>query len=96
MKNQLTTLVLGEVPKAIRGSVFRTPTVKSGPHYFPSSVPHLVSIGEEKRKIDGREVTFGILGYVPYILVIQAAFEVDDIFNKDAVSAWEQWQYPQS
>lgn len=96
MKQELTTLVLGEVPKAIRGSVFRAPSAKSGPHYFPSSVPHLVTIGEEKRKVDDREITFAILGYAPYILVIQATIGTEDIFNKEKVSAWEQKLYAES
>ncbi len=96
MKQELTTLVLGEVPKAIRGNVFRAPSAKSGPHYFPSSVPHLVAIGEEKRKVDGQNITFTILGYAPYILVIQAAVGVEDIFHKERVSAWEQKLYAES
>jgi hypothetical protein len=96
MKQQLTTLVLGEVPKAIRGNVFRAPTVKSGPHYFPSSVPHLVAIGEEKRKVEGKEITFAVLGYAPYIIVIQASVEPADIFDKNATSAWEQKLYAES
>ncbi len=96
MKNQLVTLVLSEVPKAVRGKVFKSETQKSSPHYFPSSVPHLVTVGEEKKKIGGSEVTFSILGYIPYILVIQASIELKNIFDREQTSDWETKLYEES
>ena len=96
MRNQLATLVLGEVSKAVRGTIFQSSTMKSGPHYFPSSVPHQVTITEEKAKIDGQEITFSIQGYQPDILVIQTNSVVPDIFDEEKVSALEKNIYEQS
>ncbi len=96
MKNQLVTLVLSEVPKAVRGKIFKSETQKSGPHYFPSSVPHLVVIGEEKKKIEDRDVVFSILGYAPSILVVEANLELKDIFDESETSGWEKKLYDES
>ncbi|MGC9603565.1 MAG: hypothetical protein ABSF47_03825 [Minisyncoccia bacterium] len=96
MRNQLTTLVLGEVSKAVRGAIFQSPTMKSGPHYFPSSVPHQVTITEEKAKVDGRDVIFSIQGYQPDILVIETSSAVPDIFDEEKISALEKKIYEQS
>jgi len=96
MQNQLTTLVLGEVSKAVRGTIFQSPTAKSAPHYFSNSVPHQVMITEEKLKIDGQEIVFSIQGYEPDILVIQANVDVPDVFDEEKVSAWEKKIYSES
>ncbi len=96
MQNQLTTLVLGEVSKSVRGTISQSPTAKSAPHYFPHSVPHQVMITEEKVKIDGREIVFSVQGYQPDILVIQASVDVADVFNEEKVSTWEKKLYLES
>ena len=96
MKNQLVTLVLSEVPKAVRGKIFQSQTQKSGPHYFPSSVPHLVTVNEEKKKLDGEEVVFSIFGYAPVVLVIQASIELKNIFDDVKTAEWENKLYEES
>ncbi len=96
MKNQLVTLMLSEVPKAVRGKLFKSETQKSGPHYFPSSVPHLMTMSEEKKRVEGREVVFSILGYAPYVLVIQASTELQNIFDQKRTSDWEKKLYDES
>jgi hypothetical protein len=96
MRNQLTTLVLGEVGKALRGSIFQSPSVKSAPHYFSSSVPHQVNITEEKSKIDGKEIIFSIQGYQPDVLIIQTNSEVPDVFDEEKVSELEKKIYAES
>ncbi len=83
MKYQLTTLVLGEVPKALRGQVFFTPSPKKAPHYFQTSVPHQLILGQEKTKMSGKEVVFSLRGYPPDILLIQATIDVNDIFSEE-------------
>ena len=80
MKYQLTTLVLAEVSREMRGTIFQTKTLRSAPHYFEASVPHQVVVGEERHAIDGREVVFELKGYPPDILLIQTMTEVEDVF----------------
>ncbi len=96
MKNQLVTLVLSEVPKAVRGKVFKSETQKSSPHYFPLSVPHFVTVSEEKKRINGHNVAFVVLGYAPYILIVQAVIELTDIFDQKQTSDWENALYEES
>ena len=75
--------MLGEVPKALRGEVFFTPSPKKAPHYFQTSVPHQLILGQEKIKISGREVVFSLRGYPPDIFLIQAVIDVNDIFSEE-------------
>ncbi|MDO8469522.1 MAG: hypothetical protein Q7S84_00695 [bacterium] len=90
MKYQLTTLVLGEVSREMRGTIFQMKTLRSAPHYFEVSVPHQVMVGEERHTIDGREVVFDLKGYPPDILLIQTTTEVPDIFSEDIFTLEEQ------
>lgn len=83
MKQQLTALVLGEVPREVRGKVFPTHDVKSAPHYFRTSVPHQVLLNEEKRTITGHEVLFTLTGFPHDVLVIRATTVVTDLFATD-------------
>jgi len=83
MKQQLVTLVLGEVAKAGRGAIFHPQAIKSAPHYAPLAVPFSGLVGQETGTIDGREVVFNLRGFPPDILLIQTTVDVDDIFNKD-------------
>lgn len=82
MKYQLTTLVLGEVAKEMRGSIFQTKTLRSAPHYFEASVPHQVIIDEHTATVAGHEVTFSLKGYPPDILLVQTTTETRDIFTE--------------
>ncbi|MBI5733177.1 hypothetical protein HY967_04510 [Candidatus Jorgensenbacteria bacterium] len=82
MKHQLTAIVLGEVPRAIRGQVFQPQGLKSAPHYFESSVPHQVILDEEKIKIDEQEIAISLRGYPHDILLIQATINIPNIFNE--------------
>lgn len=79
---RLTTLVLGEVSKAMRGSVFQTKALRSAPHYFEASVPHQVAIDEHRATIEGREVVFSLKGYPPDIILIETTTDVEDIFDE--------------
>ncbi|MEK9194336.1 MAG: hypothetical protein AAB884_00835 [Patescibacteria group bacterium] len=81
MKHQLTTIVLGEVPKAVRGEIFPPHAVKKAPHYFEKSVPHQLALGQEKVNIGGKEIIFQLKGYPPDILLIQASLDVPNIFS---------------
>jgi len=83
MKHQLTILVLGEVTKELRGQLFQPHMVKSAPHYFGTSVPHQIVLGEEKLLINDREITFYIKGYQPDILLVQTNSEVSNVFSQE-------------
>ncbi len=83
MKQQVVTLVLGEVSQAVRGELFQPQIVKSAPTYATRAVPSSVIIGQETGSIDGREVTFHLRGFPPDILLIQTCIDVDNIFQKD-------------
>ncbi len=96
MKNQLTTLVVGEVGKSVRGTAAESKSEKSGPHYFPASVPHQVAIDTAKANIKGKNVVFSIQGYEPDIAVIQATLDVSDIFDQKTISELEGLCYAES
>jgi hypothetical protein len=83
MKQQVVTLVLGEVSLAVRGEIFEPQLIKSAPLYAARAVPPSVIIGQETACIDGREVTFYLRGFPPDILLIQTCIEVENIFQKD-------------
>ncbi len=83
MKQQLVTLVLGEVAQAVRGEVFQPQLVKSAPLYAATAVPYSLIVGQETGTIDGREIVFTLRGYPPDILLIQTAVDVDDVFQKE-------------
>ena len=90
MKYQLTTLVLGEVGKEMRGSIFQTKTLRSAPHYFEASVPHQVVVDEHTVTLKGKSVTFSIKGYPPDILLIQTTTQVTNIFSEDTFAIEEE------
>ncbi len=96
MKNQLTTLVIGETTRSVRGTKEKSKTEKSGPHYFPASVPHQIAIGTTKAKVLGKNILFSITGYEPDIVVVQATFDVPDIFDQKAISELEEQCYAES
>jgi len=83
MQYRLTTLVLGEVSKEMRGSVFQTKALRSAPHYFEASVPHQVIIDERTARVGGQTITFSLKGYPPDILLVETTTDVPDIFTND-------------
>lgn len=82
MRQQVITLVLGEVPEGLRGERFLPQVVKSAPPYA-RSLPRQVVIGTEHAEVAGRRVTFELRGYPPGVLLIQARTDVDDIFHRE-------------
>lgn len=86
MKHQLTTLLLGEVSRSFRGELFQMRALKSAPHYFEASVPHQVTLGQEKAMIDGHEILLELRGFPPDILVIQATIEVPTVFDGEIIA----------
>lgn len=98
MKNQLITLTLAEIPKEIRGKMFKytSDRRKSHPHYFTSTVPELITIEEKEEILDKRNIKISILGYIPYIIVIKCQMEVEDIFRQNEILSWEEKLYNRS
>ena len=54
---------------------------RSAPHYFEKSVPSQFILGQEKRKIDGREVGISIKSYKPDAILVEGSFEVENVFD---------------
>ena len=85
MRHQLTTIVWGEVSKAVRGEIFEPQAVKKAPHYFEKSVPHQLALDQEKIVMGGKETTFQLKGYPPDILLIQASLDIPNIFTLETL-----------
>jgi hypothetical protein len=83
MKQQLVTLLLGEVSRKVRGEIFRPALVTSAPAYTETAVPRQVTIGRESAVIEGREVAFSVRGYAPDVLLIEARMDLDDLFRRE-------------
>ncbi len=96
MKNQLTTLVIGETTRSVRGTKEKSKAEKSGPHYFPASVPHQVAIDTAKANINGKEIIFSVQGYEPDIVVVQTTLDVSDIFDQKTIFDLEERCYAES
>ncbi|MCX5685530.1 MAG: hypothetical protein NT049_17880, partial [Planctomycetota bacterium] len=83
MRQQLITLLLGEVSRKVRGEMFKPTMVSSAPAYTQTAVPQQVIIGQETVRIDNRDVAFTLRGYAPDVLLIQARMDVENIFHRD-------------
>ena len=59
-------------------------SVQSAPQYYVSSIPHQSVIGQEKMKINGREMTFAVKSYPPDVLLVEAIATVNDVFSDAA------------
>jgi hypothetical protein len=90
MKQQLITLVLGEVDKSLEGQVLKPAAVKSAPVYSETAVPRQSIIGQETIDLDGRSITLQLKAYVPNILLIQSVTEVENIFCREIFALEEQ------
>lgn len=83
MKQQLITLLLGEVAESLRGEAFKPSSTKSAPVYSETAVPRQIIVGTETVTIDGRTIEFQLRAYSPDILLIQSVTEVENIFQRE-------------
>jgi hypothetical protein len=83
MKQQLITLLLGEVAESLRGEAFKPASIKSAPLYSETAVPRQIIVGSEMVEVDGRSIEFKLRAYSPDILLIQSVTEVDNIFQRE-------------
>lgn len=90
MKQQLTFFLLGEVEKALRGKIFKPQPAKSSPHYFETSIPSQIILGQQTRRINNQEVIFKLKGYPPDILFIETTLAVSDIFSNEIFALEEE------
>jgi len=98
MKNQLITITLSEIPKEIRGEIREhyKSDEKSNPHYFNSNIPKIIKIKETKTNIQNKEVNISISGYIPYIIIVKATVELENIFDQKTTFRWEEILYEKS
>lgn len=96
IKQQLITLLLGKVTKELAGEVFVPTIIKSSPVYYKTAVPRQVIVGQENYTIADQNVTFHLRGYQPDVLLIKTTIDVENIFNKEGVSALEKQSYEHS
>jgi hypothetical protein len=83
VKQQLITLILGEVGESLRGEVFKPTSIKSAPVYSETAVPRQIIVGSESVTIDGRTIEFQLKAYAPDILLIQSVTDVDNVFQRE-------------
>jgi hypothetical protein len=83
MKQQLCTILLGEVKVEFQGEVFQQHLIKSAPAYAAKAIPAQVILGQESVDVDGKQVIFNLRGYPPDILLIQSVIDVENIFHRN-------------
>ncbi len=81
MKQQLMTLLMGQIPAIDRGDFLDVPAVKSSPRYSLASLPRPITLGEETVGLDGSSLVFTLRGYAPDILLIKTTVAVENIFD---------------
>jgi len=89
MQCQLITVLLGEVPREMRGELFQPTGGKSKPAYPEAAVPPKVIIGEEAVTVADRSLTFQLRGYAPDVLLIQGRLDVENVFSAEVLTLEE-------
>lgn len=90
MKGTLISFVIceAEVGRGRKEAV-QVPAGKSAPHYFEKSVPQQFILGQEKTTVMGRSGMLFFKVYMPNFLLVEARFEVTDIFSDEIVGLKE-------
>ncbi len=81
---KIISFVLSEAPRLKGGEALAVSRSESAPHYFGASVPKQILLDKEQHDVGGNKVQFLVKAYLPDILVVEAALEVDDIFSDKA------------
>jgi len=93
MQHKITTFIIAETSRARRGKEAPvTPPTKSAPHYFEKSVPTQFVLGQEKIEINKIDVEFTSKTYPPDAVLVEATFEVPDIFAEGVLDLKDQIQ----
>ncbi|MEK7192300.1 MAG: hypothetical protein AAB646_02185 [Patescibacteria group bacterium] len=79
--HKLISFVISESPKAKKGALLEQKPVQSAPQYYEISIPQQFALGQEKVKINNKEITFFVRSYPPENILVEASVEVDDIFS---------------
>jgi hypothetical protein len=83
MRHQLIALLMGEVSREVRGTLFKPAPAKSAPAYSELALPRQVVISQETVTIDGQPVAFSLRGYPPDVFLIEARIDVANVFSRD-------------
>ncbi|KKU52690.1 MAG: hypothetical protein UX72_C0003G0071 [Parcubacteria group bacterium GW2011_GWA2_47_10] len=92
MKAKLVSFVISESTRTKKGRIeaVQAPAVKSAPHYFEKTVPQQFIISQEGITVSGHEGTSMLKTYQPDILLVEATFDVSDIFSDDLITFKEE------
>lgn len=90
MRQQLITLVLGEVSRKVRGELFTPPPGKSAPAYIEATAPRQVVVTRKDVLVAGRTVAFQVRGYPPDVVLIEARIDVETVFDRGLFALEEQ------
>jgi hypothetical protein len=85
MKSKLICFLVGEAPHDKKGEALQSPTIKSVPHYFQTTVPQQFLISQEKLVVEDHEGTVILKTYHPHILLAEASFDVDNVFSEETI-----------
>jgi hypothetical protein len=83
MRQQIITILLGEVVESLRGDVTKPPASKSAPPYTETFIPRQAVLGQEATTLQGREVIVTLKSYPPDVMLIQCIAEVENIFSRE-------------
>lgn len=83
MAHKITAFIITEAVRAKKGKEApAAPPAKSAPHYFEKSVPAQFLLGEEKKKIGGKEVLLVAKSYYPDAVLVEGSMEAEDILSE--------------
>lgn len=83
--HKLISFVISESHnKAKKGTALEQRPLESAPRYYESSIPSQFEMGEERMRLDGREVVFLVRSYPPDSILVEASTSLGDIFSEDA------------
>lgn len=85
MQQKIVVFILAESPRLKGGEPITISKSESAPHYFGSSVPSQMRLGEESRTIGGEKISIEIKAYPPTILLVEAHAEIQDLFSEQAL-----------
>ena len=90
MKARLISFVVSQTPKIRAGKELEAKIIQSAPQYYEESMPKQFNLGQEKKKVGEREITFFVRGYRPDSLLVETSVEVDDVFSDKTFALREQ------
>ncbi|MBI2591313.1 MAG: hypothetical protein HYW34_01390 [Candidatus Brennerbacteria bacterium] len=82
--HKITIFIIAEAGRVKRGKeALISPPIKSVPHYFEKTVPQQMAVKNEQVKVGDLTVDFSVKAYHPDAVIIEASFQVENIFSDD-------------